>query len=180
MAILRALGGSSLTTRPPMSTSPSVGCSSPAMVRSSVVLPHPDGPRRTRYSPSSVARSTPSTACTRPPSNCLTSFLTSTTTVTTRSLLAADEAAGPPLREDRLDLRVRLRHRLLRAELPARGPGEHGGDHEGPEQLADGGVGRPGVADVGAPLGRVLEEGELVGGLGAVGVVAQPAVELRH
>src|ERR671924_376377 len=121
MAILRARGGSSLTTRPPMSTSPSVGCSSPAMVRSSVVLPHPEGPRRTRYSPSSVARSTPSTARTRP-------------------LRAADAPAAPPLLEDRLDLRLGLGHRLLGVELPARRPGEHGGDHEGPEHLADGGV----------------------------------------
>ena len=49
---------------PSMSTSPSVGCSRPAMVRSSVVLPQPDGPSRTRYSPSRVARSMPSIALT--------------------------------------------------------------------------------------------------------------------
>src|SRR6266545_1585959 len=166
MATLRARGGSSLTTCPPMRTSPSVGCSSPAMVRSRVVLPHPDGPRRARYSPSSVARSTPSTAWTRPPSNTLTSFLTSTTTVTGRPSRAADQAAGAPLLEDRLDLRLGLGHRLRGGGLPTRRPGEHVGDHERPEHLADRGVGRPGMADVGAPGGGVLQEGELVGGLG--------------
>src|SRR5919107_1684145 len=114
MAILRARGGRSLTTCPPIRTSPSLGRSSPAMVRSRVVLPHPEGPRRTRYSPSSVARSTPSTAWTRPLSNCLTSPRSSTTTVTTgRRSRAADQAALAPLLEDRLDLGLGLGHGLL-------------------------------------------------------------------
>src|SRR5919106_47019 len=44
MATWRARGGRPLTTFPPISTSPSVASSSPAIVRSSVVLPQPDGP----------------------------------------------------------------------------------------------------------------------------------------
>src|SRR5829696_7690008 len=167
MAILRARGGRSLTTCPPIRTSPWLGRSSPEMVRNSVVLPHPEGPRRTRYSPSSVARSTPSTAATRPPSNCLTRLRTSTTTVMAgRRSGAADQAAGPPLLEDGLDLGLGPGHGLLGRELAAGRRGEHVGDHEGPEHLADGGVGRPRVADVGAPFGGVLEERQLVGRLG--------------
>jgi len=42
--------------------SPLVCFSSPAIIRSKVVLPQPLGPRRTRNSPSRVLKSTPSTA----------------------------------------------------------------------------------------------------------------------
>src|SRR6267378_2799873 len=62
MAIFRSRGGRSLTTRPPMRMSPPVCRSSPAIIRKSVVLPHPLGPSSTRNSPSRVCRSTPSTA----------------------------------------------------------------------------------------------------------------------
>src|SRR2546427_1178998 len=59
----RALGGTSPSTRsPPMRISPDVGRSSPAIIRSSVVLPEPEEPSRTRNSPSRIERSTPSTA----------------------------------------------------------------------------------------------------------------------
>ena len=40
-----------------MSTSPSLGCSKPAIMRSAVVLPHPEGPRRDRNSPALILRS---------------------------------------------------------------------------------------------------------------------------
>src|SRR3990172_6331204 len=59
MAIFLARGGKSLTTCPPMRISPAVGSSSPAIIRRSVVFPQPDGPSRTRNSPSLVARDTP-------------------------------------------------------------------------------------------------------------------------
>ena len=75
MAMLRALGGRSLTTRPPISTAPDVSFSSPAMVRMSVVLPEPEAPSSTRNSPSRTARSTPSTA--RTPAKCVCSSRTS-------------------------------------------------------------------------------------------------------
>src|SRR3974390_530867 len=68
MAMPRARGGISLTTSPSISTSPEVGFSRPAMMRNSVVLPHPDGPSSPMNSPSRATRLMPSTACTSP--NC--------------------------------------------------------------------------------------------------------------
>src|SRR5262249_20096744 len=43
-----------------------VGVSRPAMMRSNVVLPHPDGPSSTKNSPSCTLREMPSTAVTGP------------------------------------------------------------------------------------------------------------------
>src|SRR5213079_443240 len=43
-------------------TSPEVGCSKPAIIRSVVVLPHPDGPSSEKNSPDGMSRSMPSTA----------------------------------------------------------------------------------------------------------------------
>src|SRR5215468_7559708 len=126
MAILRARGGSPVTTCPPIRTSPELGCSRPAIVRSSVVLPHPDGPSSTRYSPGSVARSTPSIAWTLPPSKSLRRSRTSTTSATGQpSASAADQPGGAPLLEDRRHLRLAPRHRVLRRQLAAGGLGEH-------------------------------------------------------
>src|SRR5690606_31381894 len=62
----RRLGGKDVTSRPPISTRPSSAVSSPAMTRSSVVFPHPDGPRSTTHSPSLTSSDTPSRARTRP------------------------------------------------------------------------------------------------------------------
>ena len=58
----RSRGGSPLTTRSPIDRVPSVMLSSPAIMRSRVVLPHPDGPTRTMNSPSRMLISTPRTA----------------------------------------------------------------------------------------------------------------------
>src|SRR5258707_6382409 len=64
----RARGGTSWSTRrPAMKISPALGCSKPAIMRSSVVLPQPEGPSRTSNSPSRMDRSTPSTASWSPP-----------------------------------------------------------------------------------------------------------------
>ena len=52
MATSRSLGGRSLTTRPPMETVPPVMVSSPATMRSRVLLPQPEGPTSTMNSPS--------------------------------------------------------------------------------------------------------------------------------
>src|SRR5271163_1332319 len=52
----RSLGVSSLTTFPPMRNSPLVMSSSPATIRSAVVLPQPDGPTSTMNSPSRTSR----------------------------------------------------------------------------------------------------------------------------
>ncbi len=50
MAMSRLLGGSSLTTRPPISITPSEISSSPAIIRRAVDLPQPEGPTRTMNS----------------------------------------------------------------------------------------------------------------------------------
>src|SRR6202022_4711095 len=59
MAMSRSFGGMSLTTRPPISTIPALGRSSPATMLSSVDLPQPDGPTSTVNSPLSMSRSIP-------------------------------------------------------------------------------------------------------------------------
>ena len=50
----RSRGSRSLTTRPSMRISPALGSSKPAIMRSVVVLPQPDGPTSTTNSPSSM------------------------------------------------------------------------------------------------------------------------------
>src|SRR3954452_628612 len=45
---------------------PSSGCSKPAISRSVVVLPEPEGPSSVKNSPARTSRSTPATACTSP------------------------------------------------------------------------------------------------------------------
>src|ERR1019366_3264554 len=57
--ISRSRGGTPFTTRPPIEIVPSVGSSRPAMRRSAVDFPHPEGPTRTRNSPPATSRSSP-------------------------------------------------------------------------------------------------------------------------
>ena len=52
--MLRSLGSTSFTTRPPIAISPSVMVSRPAIMRSSVDLPQPEGPTITMNSPSAI------------------------------------------------------------------------------------------------------------------------------
>jgi hypothetical protein len=47
MATPRAAGGRRVTSRPPISTLPSLAVSNPATIRRQVVLPQPDGPSNT-------------------------------------------------------------------------------------------------------------------------------------
>jgi hypothetical protein len=56
--MLRSLGSTRFTTRPPIEIVPSVIVSSPAIMRSSVDLPQPEGPTITMNSPSAIATST--------------------------------------------------------------------------------------------------------------------------
>ena len=56
----------SFTTRSPMRTSPDVMVSTPAIMRSSVDLPQPDGPTMTQKWPSGTSKLTPFTASTPP------------------------------------------------------------------------------------------------------------------
>src|SRR5579885_1165396 len=58
----RSLGGTSLTSWSPISISPEVASSSPAIIRNVVVLPQPDGPTSTINSRSAISRSIPCTA----------------------------------------------------------------------------------------------------------------------
>src|SRR6185312_10491041 len=62
----RLYGGTPLTSRPPIRSSPSSGCSKPAIIRSEVVLPQPDGPSSERNSPLCTRRLTAFTAVSEP------------------------------------------------------------------------------------------------------------------
>src|SRR6202140_2510927 len=64
----RSRGGRLFTTRSAMRTSPLVMSSSPAIMRSAVVLPQPDGPTRHTNSPSLMSRFSLLTASAPPPS----------------------------------------------------------------------------------------------------------------
>ena len=62
----RSGGATVVTSRSPIRTVPEVTFSSPAIIRSSVDLPQPDGPTSTTNSPASTASETSSTARTAP------------------------------------------------------------------------------------------------------------------
>src|SRR5215470_8566142 len=70
MAMSRSGGATSLTISPPIRTSPEDARSRPAAIRRTVVFPDPEGPTRTRNSPSATTRFRSSTA-TVPPGNAL-------------------------------------------------------------------------------------------------------------
>src|SRR5512132_2509602 len=55
----RSLGGTLLTTRPPIAISPLLISSRPASIRNSVDLPQPDGPTSTVNSPSAMSNEMP-------------------------------------------------------------------------------------------------------------------------
>src|SRR5947208_3182601 len=87
MAMSRSLGGTSFTRRSPMKISPAVASSSPAMRRSAVVFPQPDGPTRTVNCLSGISRVSSFTAVTAPnflvtPASC--TLATRSPPVTTR------------------------------------------------------------------------------------------------
>ena len=83
-------GVRSLTTRSPILTTPSLMSSSPATIRSAVVLPQPDGPTSTMNSPSVICRSSLSTA--RVPS------LKTLETSSNSTLAIAHSFTAPPTR----------------------------------------------------------------------------------
>ena len=66
MAMSRSAGSTWLTLRPPMEMVPAVMVSSPAIIRSKVDLPQPEGPSSTVKEPSGMASDTPFTASTPP------------------------------------------------------------------------------------------------------------------
>lgn len=62
MPVLRLFGAVCVTSRPLNEIRPPVGSMKPAIIRRSVVLPHPDGPRRKKSSPGAISKETPATA----------------------------------------------------------------------------------------------------------------------
>src|SRR3984893_6626698 len=102
MAMSRSIGGSSLTIVSPMSTWPEVMDSSPATMRSVVVLPQPDGPTSTMNSLSRISRFTFLTTCTS--SNFLLRLRIRTCAMAS-SLDGAGEAGDVVLDEEGIDYR---------------------------------------------------------------------------
>ena len=66
MAMSRSAGSTSLTTLPAMLTVPAETVSRPAIMRSNVDLPQPEGPSSTVNEPSGMTSETPFTASTPP------------------------------------------------------------------------------------------------------------------
>src|SRR5690606_21562619 len=66
MAMPRFAAGTSFMRSPSIRRFPPVIGSSPAIIRSSVDFPQPEGPTKTTNSPGSTSRSTPCTTCTSP------------------------------------------------------------------------------------------------------------------
>src|SRR5215207_2745860 len=89
----RSRGARSLTTSPPMISSPSEMSSSPAIIRSAVDLPQPDGPTRIMNSPSSMSRFMSLTAS-KPSANVL--VTPSRLSLTSVGSLSLDGAGGEP------------------------------------------------------------------------------------
>src|SRR5262245_2964683 len=174
-----------------MRISPWVGVSRPAIMRRSVVFPEPDGPRKTRNSPSWVTRSTSLTA---PSCPCLKTFVTLrvSPTAIVNYLLAGTRRRLPsgkerlrsrrrrpassvkrsfPAREDPLVLRFGRLGGVLRRLVAARHLGEHGRDDPGAERLVDACRRVARVADVRRPVEHVGEDLVLVLRVGGVVVL---------
>ncbi len=71
----RLFGGLSPISSPKILMLPSVGNSSPAIIRSVVVLPQPDGPSSEKNSPSRICRSMSSTASAASPNRLVTPWM---------------------------------------------------------------------------------------------------------
>src|SRR5919197_1576797 len=131
MPMLRAYGGRPSMRRSPNRISPASTAEKPAIVRSSVVLPQPEGPSRVNSSPSPISSETRSTAV-APPKRLVTSrspiFIViegGPSTVAPRTPPFALGATRTPrsvsgLLPDGLDVAAELRLQRLRA------PGGHG------------------------------------------------------
>src|SRR5438874_1866440 len=113
---------------PASTTSPASGSTSPATMRSTVLLPQPDGPRRERNSPGAASRETSSTATTAP------NDLRSRRTLSAGAApLTAGDALAPRRRSTR-DLAppaLRPLRKLLRHEVGV-------GEVHAPDDVAEG------------------------------------------
>src|SRR5437762_13345754 len=163
MAMSRSRGGRCVTDRAPMRMSPLVTSSRPAIIRSVVVLPQPEGPTRTRNSWSRTVRSIPATARTSPNRFSTRSRTTSAMRESPQSLVARPGTWDQGLRTrllDRTKFLLRLFHggarRLSLADL-----GEHRGDDEFRIHARCGLGHRAGIADELDPVGAVLFELDL-------------------
>ena len=92
MLTSRLCGGVLVTSSPPTSTVPEVGSLKPAIIRSVVVLPQPEGPSREKNSPAATSRSMPST--TRVPPNSLVRPRSDTAEVAAGGTATARVSAG--------------------------------------------------------------------------------------
>src|SRR5579864_7089962 len=88
----RRYGGTWVTSLPSMTMRPWSGVSNPAISRSSVVLPQPDGPSSANNSPSSTDSDTPSTAAIAP--NFLPTASISKSAIASRSAAGLDPVPG--------------------------------------------------------------------------------------
>src|SRR4029077_635086 len=142
-------GVRSFTTLPPIRISPAVGVSRPAIIRKSVVFPEPEGPRKTRNSPSRVSRSTSLTAPSSPSLNTLVSFRVSTTAIRSSVLFVSIENA--------LVFCFGRLSRVFRSFISARYLGEHGWNYPGVEGLVNARRRIAGIAHVGGPIQHVAQ-----------------------
>src|SRR5512144_54782 len=149
----RSRGDRSFTTLPPIITSPAVGVSRPAIMRRRVVFPEPDGPRKTRNSPSSVARLTSLTAPSSPALKTFVRFRVSATAIAPALL---------PSGEDALVLGFRRLRGVLGRLVSPRDLGEHRRDDPGAERLGDAGGGVARVPHVRGPFEDVAQDLVLV------------------
>src|SRR5438552_1841737 len=120
----RSFDGTRLTTRSPIFTRPLVMSSSPARQRSAVVLPQPEGPTRTRNSPSSISRFKSFTAVTSG-EYCFVTW--SKVTVAIRVLMLLRERLGAKAVEMGDEL-LAFRHQPARLEHAARHTALHAFD----------------------------------------------------
>ena len=66
MPVLRRCAGTAFMSRSPNRISPASGSTNPAIMRSSVVLPQPEGPSRKKNSPFAISSDTSRTVATSP------------------------------------------------------------------------------------------------------------------
>src|SRR4051795_8947235 len=97
----RSFGGTSLTTSPPIMMSPPEMSSSPAIMRSVVDLPQPDGPTSTTNSWSAMSRSMPRTASTS--SYFLTTLRNVTSAMSSTLCRAGGQAGNVVVHQERVD-----------------------------------------------------------------------------
>src|SRR4051795_6921878 len=112
MAMSRSRARRKVTSSPPRLIVPDVGNSSPAIMRSVVVLPQPDGPSRQKNSPSAMVKLVPRTAA-KPP-NCLNRVSIRISAMTSVRKLGDDGEHHDP--GERGDERISVEHQRKRLQ----------------------------------------------------------------